>query len=135
MKSKSMRTLLVVVPVASAALAVGAARADVSQTPVATTCPASFGLQSVAWFEARGPYRLPRLVDTAGNDNGYVCALQMPDAARDADCRSGGPIACLLEQLGLPLYRFTDDDNPAADRAQAHGQAGDPQTTVTKEKT
>ena len=31
-----------------------------------------------------------------------------------AAARAGWPIACLLGQLGLPLYRFTDVDNPRA---------------------
>jgi hypothetical protein len=96
----------------------GASRADVSQTPVATACPAAFERLSVASLEAKGPYALPRRVDTAGNKDGYVCGLVLPDAARDADCRAGGRIACLLMQLGLPLYRFNDDDNPASENAQ-----------------
>jgi hypothetical protein len=73
----------------------------------------------VASFESVGPYILPRAVDTNGNGNGYVCAFPIPDAARDADCRSGGVIACQLKQLGLPLYHFTDDDTPASQRVTA----------------
>ena len=101
----------------AAALAVGTARADVSQTPVATACPAGYEHLSVASLEAAGPYVLPRLVDTDGNDNGYVCGLAQPDSVRDAFCRQGGTIACLLQQLGLPHYVFKDDDNPASQAA------------------
>jgi hypothetical protein len=63
---------------------------------------------------AAGPYVSPRRVDTAGNNNGYVCGLALPDSYRNANCMSGGPVACLLAELGLPVYHFTDDDNPAS---------------------
>jgi hypothetical protein len=120
MTSKSALALLFALAAAVAALAAGTARAGV-QTPIATACPAAFDLLPVAGFEAQGPYMLPRLVDTAGNQDGLVCALQLPDAARDADCMRGGQIACILEQLGLPLYHFVDNDNPANKQAQAGG--------------
>lgn len=110
----------VLVPLAAVAAA-GAARADVSQTPIATSCPAAYELKAVSWFEAQAPYKLPRLVDTAGNNNGYVCSLALPDPRRDADCMTGGTIACILEQLGLPIYQFVDDGNPANQQAQVGG--------------
>jgi hypothetical protein len=99
---------------ACASAAIGTARADVSQTPVSTACPAGFERLSVAALEAVGPYYLPRLVDTAGNNDGYVCGLAQPDSVRDAFCKQGGVVACLLAQLGLPHYVFRDDDNPAS---------------------
>jgi hypothetical protein len=118
MTFKPARVLLIGLVIAAAApLAVGAARADVSQTPVATACPAGYAHLSVAALEAAGPYYLPRLVDTAGNNNGYVCALAQPDAVRDAFCKLGGVVACQLAQLGLPHYLFQDDDNPASQKA------------------
>jgi len=86
-----------------------------AQTPVATACPAGFEYLSVDALEAAGPYLLPRRVDTAGNNNGYVCGQARPDSVRDAFCKQGGGNACNLAQLGLPIYLFTDDDNPAAD--------------------
>jgi hypothetical protein len=117
MTLKSVRVLLVgLVLAAGAPLAVGAARADVSQTPVATACPAGYALLSVASLEASGPYYLPRLVDTAGNNDGSVCGLAQPDSVRDAFCKQGGVVACLLAQLGLPHYVFKDDDSPASHR-------------------
>jgi hypothetical protein len=116
MTSKSLRAFLVGLLIAAgAALAVGTARADVAQTPVATACPAGFELLSVASLEATGPYILPRRVDTPGNNNGYVCGLALPDSVRDATCRfTPGGNACKLAQLGLPVYHFIDDDNPAS---------------------
>jgi hypothetical protein len=92
---------------------VAPAQAEVSQTPGATGCPAGYPLMSVTMMEATGPYFLPRLVDTGGNNNGLVCAKPQPDSVRDNDCKHGGEVACLLEQLGLPHYLFKDDDSPA----------------------
>ncbi len=125
MTTKHMLALatVAVAMVASAATAaakpngLSTARADVSQTPVATACPAGIPLLSVASLEAAGPYVNPRRVDTAGNNNGYVCGLVRPDSVRDAFCGHplfGGGNACILAQLGLPVYLFIDDDNPAS---------------------
>ena len=120
MTVKTVRALLVGLLVAAvAALVSGTAGADVSQTPVVTACPAAYEHLSVASLEAAGPYILPRRVDTAGNNNGYVCGLALPDSVREVHCKHGGVVACILAQLGLPLYQFTDDDNPASQNAQA----------------
>lgn len=129
MTSKSVRALLVVglLTSAGAVLPPGIARADVPPIPVTTACPASYELLSVVALEATGPYRGPRATDSAGNNNGYVCGLQRPDAVRDAYCDAilnpgeGVPArflnACTMKQLGLPIYIFVDDDNPAAQEA------------------
>jgi hypothetical protein len=95
----------------------GSVRADVSQTPVATGCPAGSELLSVASLEATGPYTTPRLVDTAGNNNGLVCGAVVPDALRAVSCKLGSTGACTLGELGLPAYHFIDDDNPAKQQA------------------
>ena len=105
--------MLVLVVAAVVAAAVGTARADVAQTPVKTGCPTGFDRLSVTALEAQGPYALPRKVDSAGNDNGYVCGNAQPDAVRDAYCRQGASLACQLQALGLPHYVFRDDDSPA----------------------
>jgi hypothetical protein len=120
MTSKSVRSIAAGVFVAAvASLAAGTARADASQTPVTTACPAAYSHLNVAALEAKAPYILPRLVDTAGNNNGYVCALALPDSVRAADCKQGGTVACILAQLGLPIYHFKDDDNPADQKANS----------------
>jgi len=107
--------LLVVLLTAAAVSALTAtAHADTSQGPTVTACPAGYERLSVAALEAVGPYYLPRLVDTTGNNDGDVCGHPQPDSVRDAFCRQGGTVACLLEQLGLPHYLFKDDDSPAA---------------------
>src|SRR4051794_28776976 len=116
-----MKRLLLPAAAALAAVLSAATASAAPPAPSGTACPAHYSRLSVASFEERGPYILPRFVDTAGNANGYVCAFQMPDARRDSDCRTGGDIACELARLGLPLYHFTDDDYPASKNAQAAG--------------
>jgi hypothetical protein len=93
-----------------AALEAGVATADPAPiNPNVTACPAAYELLSVTSLEATGPYVLPRRVDSAGNNDGLVCGLPMPTSTLEADCKNGGTVACLLAQLGLPLYRFKDN--------------------------
>ena len=120
MTLKSARTFLVgLASAAAAALSVGMARADVSQTPNVTGCPAGYELLSIAALEASGPYPDSVFggIDRAGNDNGRICGHVQPEAVLDAYCRQGAQIACELEQLGLPHYVLKDDDNPASQNA------------------
>jgi hypothetical protein len=106
-----MRTRITTVAVAVlAASACGTASANNSGN---TDCPAGFQRLSVTYLESIGPYIGPAYVDQRGNNNGYVCGLQLPTGREQADCQSGGMIACQLIQLGLPIYNFTDDDVPA----------------------
>jgi hypothetical protein len=115
MTLKSVRTFIFVLAIAmGVASAVGTARADVPPTPGATACPAAFERLSVASLEALGPYFLPRRVDAAGNNNGYVCGLARPESVQDAFCNQGAINACTLGELGLSIYLFRDDDNPAS---------------------
>jgi hypothetical protein len=95
--------------------AFAAAATGAAQTPVETACPAGYERLSVAALEAQGPYLLPRRVDEAGNDNGYVCGFALPDSFRDAQCIAsrGSGNSCVLQALGLPVYRFIDDQLPA----------------------
>jgi hypothetical protein len=122
MTVKTIRIVLVGLVVAAlASLAIGTAAAGVSQTPIATGCPAGFDLLSVTALEASGPYYVPRLLDSAGNSDGYVCGRAQPDSVRDAFCKQGAVVACLLKELGLPHYVYKDDDNPASDNAAGGG--------------
>jgi hypothetical protein len=100
---------------ATALVATAAAPASAVETPLTTACPAGYELLSVEDLEAQGPYLVPRRVDEAGNNNGYVCGLAQPDAVRDAMCMIFGGNACKLQDEDLPRYLFTDDDNPAAE--------------------
>lgn len=102
----------------AAAVGVGSARGDVAQTPVSTGCPAGFDHVSVASLP-NPPYRLPARLDAAGNNDGFICALALPEAVAEAFCLNFEPGACNLVQLGLPLYEFIEDDNPAEGAAAA----------------
>jgi hypothetical protein len=97
--------------IAAAGVFAGAAGADPSATPVVTGCPAGYSLFTVG----TPPYRVPAFLDNpanGGNGDGLVCAHAFPDAVRDAFC-ANGRAGCLLVQLGLPLYNFLEDNNPA----------------------
>jgi hypothetical protein len=112
--AKRRRSIALLATFAATALAAtGAPTAIAAETPLTTGCPAGYERLAVKSLERQGPYILPRLVDRAGNNNRYVCGLAQPDAVRDAACMTGHGNACKLQELGLPIYNFTDDDNPA----------------------
>lgn len=100
---------------AALALAGGTARADTSQTPNVTGCPAGYELLNIAALEASGPYPDSVFggIDRAGNDNGYICGLPQPMAVLINGCREGFEIPCELLADGLPHYVLKDDDSPA----------------------
>jgi hypothetical protein len=112
---KSFRVFLVLVLVASGtALAAGTARADQSQTPVATACPASFEVLSVDALLEEGPYFGALRDDTAGNQNGFVCGHAFPFVVGENFCQQGLEFPfCVFAERGLPIYHFVDDANPA----------------------
>jgi hypothetical protein len=117
--TKLVRALLAGVLIAAVAtLAVGTSRADATETPLTTACPAGYDLLSVDALEAAGPYVKPRRIDTSGNNNGYVCGLALPDSVRTASCKLGSAPACALAAVDLPVYAVKDDDNPASQNAQ-----------------
>ncbi len=73
-------------------------------TPTATGCPAGFDRVAVSDLEAQG-YIGPRTIDEAGNNNGVLCALPLPEGLLLALC---GP------DCGVPvIYLFSDDALPA----------------------
>jgi hypothetical protein len=109
MSLRNITAALVAGVLIAAALEAGVATAGTAPNPNVTACPAAYELLSVTSLEATGPYVLPRIVDSAGNNDGLVCGLPMPTSTLDADCKTGGTVACLLAQLGLPLYRFKDN--------------------------
>jgi len=104
---------------AAAVLAVGAG-ADPSDTPVVTGCPAGYSFFPVP--TPPSPYRVPARLDNpvnGGNGDGYVCALELPEAVVAAYCNHLEPGACTLLQLRLPLYNFIEDNNPAQGAGKA----------------
>jgi len=116
MKRHVSRMVLVgLLAAALLAFAGGTARADNSQTPNITGCPAGYELLNIAALEAIGPYPDSVFggIDRAGNDNGYICGLPQPPSVTAKDCKGGGEVACELLALGLPHYVLKDDDSPA----------------------
>jgi hypothetical protein len=73
-------------------------------TPPQTGCPAGYDHLSVEELEPQG-YRVPRRVDEAGNNNGMVCGLAMPEAFKRQVCGSNCPVPV--------VYLFRDDNLPA----------------------
>jgi hypothetical protein len=113
MTSTHTRACLLCLAAVAAVLAAFTARAEVARGATGTGCPEAFQLMSVDALEAQGPYKLARIVDTAGNGDGFVCTRVRPDGYAESDCSHGGTIACQLIDLGLPVYHFIDNDNPA----------------------
>jgi hypothetical protein len=64
--------------------------------------PSLYQLLSVAFLESQGPYQMPRRLDTAGNNNGFICAHALADAATLALCGPACPVPV--------LYDFLEDD-------------------------
>jgi hypothetical protein len=100
-----MKALIALVAAAASALVVGTASADVSQTPIATACPAGFEVLSTAPLKEAG-YKLPINIDEAGNNDGFVCGLERPEAVLLAQCGPTCPVTA--------FYVFRDNDSPAA---------------------
>jgi hypothetical protein len=117
-----MRLLIcTIAALAIASFFAAGAGADPAATPVATGCPAGFSLFAVP-APGTSPYRLPARLDNpanGGNGDGFVCALRLPEAVVAAYCNHHEPGACQLLQLGLPLYQFTEDTNPARGATEA----------------
>ena len=67
-----------------------------------TKCPHKFKRLSVAYLELQGPYRLPRQLDEAGNNNGYVCGQALSEEERQEICGPDCPVPV--------IYFFGEDD-------------------------
>jgi hypothetical protein len=81
-----------------------------AEDPSGTGCPAAYQTLSVEWLESQSPnYRLPRQLDEAGNNDGYVCGRPTNDQAAANFC--GGP--CPVPQL----YDFQENDRTPAHKA------------------
>ena len=69
-----------------------------------TGCPAGWQYRSVESLAATGNEPVPGQVDAAGNNDGLVCALPLPDAF----CIAMGFDPCPVETV----YLFTDNTFP-----------------------
>lgn len=107
------RLVLALAVAAAVAATAGIAGAGVSQTPVATGCPTGFAHPTLEELLITGPYRVAVQLDAAGNGNGSVCALALPEEVRLARCGPSCPVPV--------LYLLGDDDNPANLNARVGG--------------
>jgi hypothetical protein len=72
MTSSRHLVALAALPLLVAAPIMGAVPAQA--TPVENGCASGYSSVSVAWLATQGGYRLPSELDSAGNNNGLVCA-------------------------------------------------------------
>ena len=105
-KGKHPMSKRTTVAVATSALAVAWLSLGLaSSTAVADTtnrCPAGWQLRTVGSLAATGNAPVPSQVDAAGNADGSVCALPLPDAV----CIAMGFDPCPV----ATLYQFRDND-------------------------
>ena len=71
---------LVVLSVALAGVLLFAAPLPIAVAETSTGCPAGYQFRSVESLAATGNAPVPGQVDAAGNADGFVCALPLPDA-------------------------------------------------------
>jgi hypothetical protein len=100
MRALRVEAVTAFITVGFLATAVAAPTAVAEQT--ATGCPAGYEFRSVESLAETGNAPVPGQIDAAGNADGFVCALPLPDAV----CRAAGFDPCLVETF----YRFRDND-------------------------
>lgn len=71
-------------------------------------CPAAWTLWSVKSLAEQGNAPVPGFVDAAGNGDGYVCAIPLPDAVCIRYIVTLGLPACPVGQL----YQYLDNRLP-----------------------
>jgi hypothetical protein len=88
-----------------AAFVITSAGSWVVASPLASSakagCPSGYELRTVESLAATGNEPQPSLIDAAGNNDGLVCALPLPDAI----CAAMGFDPCPVETV----YLFTDN--------------------------
>lgn len=99
--------VLVVSVFALAAVPAALAGPDGSQAPIHNGCMPGYHILSVAGLTAEG-YGVPALLDTGGNDDGYVCGERISEALAVQLCggEHGPGAACPVPVV----YDFTDND-------------------------
>lgn len=71
-------------------------------------CPEAWTLWSVESLAEQGNAPVPGFVDAAGNGDGYVCAIPLPDAVCIQYIVTRGLPACPVDQL----YQYLDNRLP-----------------------
>jgi len=89
--------------IGSSAFGAGSASAD---TPPENGCPAAYQLLSIAWLTQQGPYMVPGLLDSAGNNDGYVCGKPLNPVVQYNVCADNCPVPI--------IYNFYDNSRTPA---------------------
>ena len=104
MKLTRLRAVVVLIALVASALP------EVALAEAGTGCPAEAGPAGAGWqfrsvesLAATGNAPAPGRIDAAGNNDGFVCALPLPDAMCDVIFDP-----CRIETL----YLFRDNDVP-----------------------
>jgi hypothetical protein len=109
MSAIRLRHLAAATLLAGAGLAATITPAE-ADNPSSTGCPVAYQLLSVSSLESQSSnYRLPRQLDEAGNNDGYVCGRPTNDQSAENFC--GGP--CPVPQL----YDFQENDRTPSHKA------------------
>ena len=88
------------------ALSLGTATAAAAPPlPTETGCPAGYQVLVVSDLVALGYLELPEAIDAAGNQDGLICGLPLPEAVRQQLCGPDCPIPV--------TYIFDENDLPA----------------------
>ncbi|HEX7095806.1 MAG TPA: hypothetical protein VF183_07970 [Acidimicrobiales bacterium] len=85
--------------------AIGAVSAN-ADTPPTTGCPAGYELLSVDWLTQQGAYMLPGQLDSAGNDDGFVCGKPLNPVVQYTICADNCPVPI--------IYNFYDNNRTPA---------------------
>jgi hypothetical protein len=101
-RMRHVRVAAVTVLLAFGLLAAGPLPTAAAKT--GTGCPAGFQLRTVESLAATGNTPNPGLLDAAGNNDGLVCVLPLPDAF----CTAMGYDPCPVETV----YLFLDNTVP-----------------------
>jgi hypothetical protein len=114
-----MRTRLLSVLSVTAALLAGplatTAGADTPPLPIETGCASGQEVLTLEYLSQFG-YRVPFLIDAAGNNDGIVCGVPLPEVYRQLFC----PDPCLVPVV----YQFFDNNvtTPGARPTRPPGQ-------------
>src|SRR5205085_2153852 len=97
---------------AGAAIFAATAGADRAAMPVATGCPAGYSLFVVGTAHM-GCRVSSTTLSTAVTATAWSARTRSRTRYAMLSARTAAAAACWMESLGLPLYNFTEDNNPA----------------------
>lgn len=105
MKTTRIATAMAVGLLAAGSSVIGAGSAS-ADTPTETGCPAGYQLLSVDWLTQQGAYLVPGQLDSAGNNDGYVCGKPLNPVVQFTICADSCPVPI--------IYNFYDNNRTPA---------------------